>query len=264
MEFFRFFICKRQAELIEGEMNMKRITAFILILAVLTSFAACSSKPADVPDAESKTEVTAEEPTAAAEPEKTSNEATADAPGEWDAAYQEYLLNVLPDIAANEYFRENTQYIRFGLIYLNDDDVPELWYNDSLGAHGPNYVIRTYRDGKVTEVGDGYTILEYYEKQGVFSFTAAGGAAGYDVTYYRMTDDGCEQLDAYSEYADMSVAPDQDGNMTVICTLNGVDISEEERQAFLDQYTSRYGQATTVENEDGFPLTEENILANCK
>lgn len=190
--------------------------------------------------------------------------AAATAENGWAEAYREYLLNVLPDIETDEFLRENSQYIRFGFIFLNDDDVPELWYNDSLGAHGPNYVIRTYRDGKVTEVGEGYTMLEYYEQQGVFSFTASGGAAGFEVTYFKMTDGGCEQLDEYVEYADLSIAPDQNGNMAVSRQLNGTAISEEEHQAFLDRYTARYGQSTIVENDDGFPLTEANILARCK
>ena len=244
---------------------MKRIIACLLMIVVLFVVTGCTSTSVDETIVEQKTEWTAEETTVAPEHETAIvSETTSEVSGTWVAAYQEYLLQVLPDIAEDEYLRENPQYIRFGFIYLNDDDVPELWYNDSLGAHGPNYVIRTYRDGKVTEVGDGFTILEYYEKQGVFLFTASGGAAGYDVTYYKMTNDGCEVLDEYSEYADMSVAPDQDGNMTVIRTLNDVDISEDEHKAFLNQYTSHYGQVTSVETEDGYPLTEENIVANCK
>ena len=239
---------------------MKRITAIFLAIAAVLALASCGAKPTNQPSAGSETDLTAaQEPSAA-----VSGESEADATGAWAAAYREYLLRVLPEILENEYVRANSSYLRFGFMDLNEDNVPELWYNDDLGAHGPNYVILTCRDGEVAEVGDGFTVLDYYEKQGVFCFTASGGAAGYETTYYRMTDDGCEQLDVYEEYLDTSVAPDENGDMTVVRHLNDADVSEEEHQAFLEQYTACYGQAVSVDTEDGFPLTEDSILANCR
>lgn len=252
---------------------MKKILSFLLNLVLAFGVAGCSgtsggSSAADEPYVEPETERIAPETESiaeetAAEPEQETivTETKVDTLGTWAAAYQNYLLKVLPDIYIDESAGE---YIRFGFIYLNNDDVPELWYNDSMGAHGPNYVICTCRDGKVSRVADGFTMLDYYKKQGVFFFTASGGAAAYDVTYYKMTKDGSTQLDMYVEYLDTSAPPDSDGNMTVVRQLNDVDISEEEHQAFLDQYTARYGQSTSVESDDGFPLTEENILAHCK
>lgn len=252
---------------------MKKILCLLLILLLACSVAGCAVTPngsseGTEPYAESETETseektTVEETTVVTESEietTTMSETRPDVLRDCMAAYQEYLLKVLPDIIIDEYTKES---IRFGFIYLNDDEVPELWYNDSLGAHGPNYVIRTFRDGRVSEVGEGFTIMEYYKKQGVFCFTAAGGAAGYDVTYYKMTEDGCEQLDRYVEYLDTSAEPDQAGDMPVIRQLNDIDVSEEEHQAFLDRYAARYGQLTSIENDDGYPLSEENIFANC-
>ena len=189
-------------------------------------------------------------------------EQTKAATGEWAAAYQEYLqkiLTTMDEAGSHDDFR-------YGLIDLNDDDIPELWFTDGIGAHGPKYVILTYRNGKATEVfEEGYNELEYYEKQGVFYIFGIGGAASGAGGYYKMTDSGYDVLDEFEyEYQ-------WEDDTKADWTLNGktetiaTDDVNKKIDALRDQYDARYNQkATVIDENSGFPLTEDSVKKNCK
>lgn len=246
--------------------HLKRIAGILLALILICSVLTACDKQNDeskAPDTASKAEQQEQEqkqdvadtPSESA-PSSTASDAPkdTDTSGKWMPAYRNYLLKVLeedlPDVSMNE----DSENFRFGFMYLNDDDIPEVWYVDGIGAHGASYIILTYRNGKVTEVTGGANYLTYFEKTGVFSFGGSGGASVYGDTYYRMTNSGFEQLEDF-----MCETYD-----TTVYTINGAKVSEEEYLARQKSYETKYGKPISVKSTDGFVLNRDSVLANCK
>ena len=196
-------------------------------------------------------------------PAATEAPAAQKASAEWAGAYQNYLLDVLAKMEEEDYDNDD---FRFGLIELNDDDVPELWFTDGIGAHGPKYVILTCRGGKATAVfEEGYNELEYYEKQSVFYIFGIGGATSGAGSYYKMTDSGYDVLDEFEyEYQ-------WEDETKANWTLNGKTevIASDDVNKKIDglrqQYDERYSKkATVIDEKSGFPLTADSVKKNCK
>ena len=270
-----------------------RLSCGILIAALLAASAGCGGKTdngqttATIPDETAVTQAAETGGTTAAnETEPTTQdavettqtnsaadaEATKEASGEWAAAYREHLLKFIADMEDYDLRDE----FRFGLFYLNDDDVPELWYMDGIGAHGPSYQIVTCRGGKAVSFtnGDDYFANDvgYYEKQGVFDASgSAGGMVGTGRTYYQMTDSGYEtlaELTAYYKYEDEDMMGemvlDQNGDPIVVYRINGKEVTEAEYDAFQKDCDTRYGKWRSFEDDPSFPLNKDSVMKNCK
>ena len=230
-----------------------RLGCGVLAAALLAAAAGCgkSAEKAEETAAPTATAALTETTEAPSETVAPTEPTTRDpnAPSEWAAAYQKYLLKTMQEL-------DSVKDLSFGFFYLNGDDVPELWLTDGLGAHGYSYVIATYRDGKAVEVCRDANFLDYFEKRGIFQFSGSYSAATGGGTYYQMTADGCKEIVNYEyEYK----TADQ-----VVYTINGTTVSEEEFNGLKDQYTTRYGSVKTVAAEDGFPLTKKSVEQNCK
>ena len=246
--------------------HLKRIAGILLALILTCSvLTACDKQnnESKAPDTASKAEQQEREKKQDAAdtegepaPSSTASETPkdTDTSGKWMPAYRNYLLKVLeedlPDVSMNE----DSENFRFGFMYLNDDDIPEVWYVDGIGAHGASYIILTYRNGKVTEVTGGANYLTYFEKTGVFSFGGSGGASVYGDTFYRMTNSGVETLEEFM----------CETYETPVYTINGEQVSEEEYRSRENSYETKYGKGISIESTSGFVLNRDSVLANCK
>ena len=249
-----------------------RLGCGMLIAALLSSAAGCGGKTdggqTAEPDKTAVSQTASRSETSAA----TAEAAQPAEAGEWAGAYQAHLLTFIEGLEDNNLRNE----FRFGLIYLNDDDVPELWYINGIGAHGPSYQIVTCRGGKAVGLAkeDDYFATEvgYYEKQGVFDASgSAGGMVGTARTYYQMTDSGCKTLDeltAFYKYEDEEMMGDmvldQNGEPIVVYRINEKEVTEEEYAAFQKDYDARLGKWKSFEDAPSFPLTADSIRQNCK
>ena len=234
--------------------NIKSTLGIVLILCVmLTSFAACGTKSNNDSEAQGTQSVQEQNDTISSDPSSTGSNAAenTEKSGEWMSAYRSHLLYALKEIFVDA---ELSDGFRFGFFYLNDDDIPELWYVDGIGAHGASYVILTYRDGKVTEVQSGANNLDYFEKKGVFSFSGSGGAAIHGITFYQMTEDGCKELESF-------ICEEME---ETVYTINDEKVTEEEFNARQNAYKTKYGKSTSVGYDDGFVFNEESIKENCQ
>ena len=108
-------------------------------------------------------------PTAAEEPERT----TAPAPTEtkpeintenWKQAYYDFIIK---DAEDSEYSRNNNvDYYSYHLVYLDADEIPELWIDYAISAAGCRLV--TVSDGEIhnTHLGCGW--ISYFDCQNLF------------------------------------------------------------------------------------------------
>ncbi len=80
----------------------------------------------------------------------------------------------------------------YSLIYLDDDDIPELV---ALDRGDDSYSVYTVRDGELFCVADSLVTVEmtYYERSGVFAafsrWNGGGDEGGYGYSYYQISGD---------------------------------------------------------------------------
>ena len=86
-----------------------------------------------------------------------------------------------------EYVHENSEY-SYSLININDDDIPELFYNFN-GTNRGNVVVIYTEDGLVST-----SLSNYIEGEGLFMFWDQQ-AERYNEWFYRQTDEGYEEID---------------------------------------------------------------------
>lgn len=83
--------------------------------------------------------------------------------------------------------------VKFGLAYIDNDDIPELVVYTKQGGYKGLYGILTYKKGKVRRYFSSYgeeALLGYYKKTGIFSDRTypRGDWIGYQVVYHKVTD----------------------------------------------------------------------------
>ncbi len=161
--------------------------------------------------------------------EGNSNELTPDNIPEWSKAYAEYLRTGSEYISYDEAGND----LSYTLIYLDNDDVPELFINTGIEASGE--IVVTYYDGEVIENHLYRLGSQYIEKSG-FVYTDTGHMDYYPVTIMKL----------------------ENGTFTEIAS--GLKYLSEENSKKMSQ-DENYPYTLSYEWEDE-PVTEEEFNAN--
>ncbi|MCC8150721.1 MAG: sigma-70 family RNA polymerase sigma factor [Lachnospiraceae bacterium] len=107
---------------------------------------------------------------------------------EWRVQYAEYLDNA--EIEINSYTGEG----EFFLIYLNDDDIPELFYFASFFAEGSGVIYIHDGEVMVQEMNNAWAGLEYAERGGYISAMLYQMESGVEEAYFWDGSSAMEQL----------------------------------------------------------------------
>ncbi len=209
---------------------MKRTISFMVIIMLVFSLSACG-----VGRASGKITTEAEEVTedAVATETETVTESEIITESEYKAAYKAKLEAILNGSEIlYEGMDNNIAESCFSLIYLDNDDVPELVVSDgflkfaqvTLYSYDGNDVIN---QGKYGSFGN----FEYLPRKG-FLITEFGGGGGKTVTYYKFENNSVAQLcGIYIGVKDFA------GNSEELkYVIDEVELSEEEYQSYISKF----------------------------
>ncbi|MBQ7052837.1 MAG: SH3 domain-containing protein [Clostridia bacterium] len=169
---------------------------------------------------------------------KTGRKNTADA---WKAAYRNFLLS-----------DENPEHIAaYGLVFIDDDDVPELV--SDTGSEAGGYQIRTWHNGEMAMLQTRRRCFSYIEREGLAA--NSGGHMGVYYDYIYRLEDGRWHKVAYGDY--MSDIPEWDEEtQRYLCDTYLWDGVQIPREAYEIALASVYDYARSVDVECPFSLEE--------
>ena len=143
----------------------------------------------------------------------------------WKSAYLEYL-STDDDIAA---CRQGDLGVKFSLIYLDDDDIPELFIDTDVEAGGE--IVATYYDGKVVEQHFPRLGSQYIEKSGLI-YTNTGHMDYYPLTITKLENGTFTEIGSgvsyLSEEDREKIANDEDYPYILTYEWEGETVSEEQ------------------------------------
>lgn len=141
------------------------------------------------------------------------------------ALYVQYLKND-PELSNPE------NYSRYALVYIDNDDIPELVLEGTCEANG--FCVLTQHQGVVTNMVTARLGLSYIEKSGLCC--NSNGHMGYYFSYVFQLKDG-----EFTEIARWESAEDPFGSEDdVTFSFNGVEMEESRADALLDEaYASK-------------------------
>lgn len=163
---------------------------------------------------------------------------------EYDDGWRELYASLLRGTTAK----------RFSLVYINDDDIPELtlhWSDEGLASHADHPKLYTY-NSMLADLGSisdgGMDNFSYLERRGIVISSFISTGAGF-CNYLR--------LENGTLTPEHQITMDMIGthSYTTKYTLDGNDCTDEEYQAVAAQYDVTEKRSTTGE----YAVNEENI-----
>ena len=145
---------------------MKKLCALVLAISLVTCFCGCGLLKKDVTPTDAPTSSVDSKPQdqliiqTPAPPQVSSQTVVSSAPAKpaWKTAYEDYI----------RYEIDPAQYVEFALVYVDNDDVPELYMMGNCEATGE--VMATYCNGRVESHSFGRLYgLQYIPRSGRFS-----------------------------------------------------------------------------------------------
>lgn len=141
---------------------------------------------------------------------------------------------------------------KFDLVYIDDDEIPELLLLED-DCHAAGVWVYSYYDGNIVEIGHfgSFGKIKYVEKEGlIFDHYMGQGAAS--STFLKMEDGQAELLfNLYSH-------PDPDDRLKNLYEIDDVSVSEEVFNAkWKELYEDR--DFILVGYEDGIPIDETDL-----
>lgn len=181
--------------------------------------------------------------------ETTSTEATtAQKTDDYMAVYNKYLK----DLKRNK----DTEYMSFGLAYINDDDIPELLVSQDI-IHASGVVVVSCVDGKAVETdeygsnGD----LIYGERSSIIVSEQIGSGTVYGEVY-RLSENGTtKEILRYADNHYDAEWSDKEESYSI----NNKEVSKEE---YEKQKKNAIPENLTV-FDDGYDITDANIDKYC-
>lgn len=155
---------------------------------------------------------------------------------DWKTVYVDYIRGIAQE-----------KYIGYKLIYVDDDNIPELYLLGDCSATGD--AICTYNNGEITKTFLGNYQATYYERQNLLC--ESGGHMGYyhDRVYSMQNRSFVMRYDG--EYCDIDssqIQLDEEGNPIYKYTWNGEEVSEEEYQQRLNSVYDKDAAIRPFEN----------------
>ena len=229
--------------------DLKKAAASALALTLMTSAVSCSIFPANESSSESTkdtteetSEETSEETTSVPAEESEVTEAndlnsatrgyiTGFDPSEpWCQAYLDQIPLILFDFVAPEA-------LTYTLIYLDDDDIPEVFIEGDCEATGE--IILSYHDGEVSYVWLSRLGTQYIPRSGL-TFTNTGHMDYYPVTITSLSDGEfstlAEGIWYLSEEGRDQRAENPEGDWDYTYEWEGQEVTEEEFSQSISEY----------------------------
>ena len=224
----------------------KRVIVTVLMASMLVG---CKTESKEEVAVEPE-EVTVEESTEEVDEEPEMVDEGFDTDEPWRKAYYDYLTTN-EDVAPEE---TNNNGLELTLIYLDDDDVPELFIDTGIEAGGE--IIATYYDGEVVSYNFPRLGSQYIERSGLV-YTNTGHMDYYPLTITKLEDGEFREIGiglAYLSEADREhlIA---DENYPYILTYEWEDelVSEEQFNANVAEI---YDMEQSVYPEEFVPYDE--------
>lgn len=173
--------------------------------------------------------------------ETESTESDEDSAIDWMSLYIEYMNDSL-QVMSNNYF---TDYGRWSMFYLDDDDIPEILIVSGWGGFGIMSDFLSIQEGRVVRYELDY-IREYLERRGVFlSSWADGGDYEYKISSFE--NGKIIPLHDYTEYIDHNY-PCEPGDFSdhYIYSLDNETVEQSEGQRLLKQYFNDLGNTKSL------------------
>lgn len=252
-------------------MVLKAKRYYVIIFAViiiLSVFSSCGNKKAEDSEPGSTTDTaTLTETETERETETESQTATVTAV-EPDTGYLSAYKNKLRDILSGkeeliDNQAEEIDNYCFSLIYLDDNDIPELVVSSGNGKFSPA-VLFTYNENEVTNQGNYgcFGVFDYMPRTGIFT-QYSYGAMNSEEIYYKLENADITQLTVFGRRGDIS-------SEIIHYYIDGNEVTEEEYNSKTDSYdplNKRTSAPTEPDNlfsdplPDGvYRLTEDNII----
>lgn len=250
---------------------MKRISLFILLISLLPALLSACGQTDAAPSqtvewndiAGSDSEAAPENPANATQPQSTDNIAPpadeTDAPTPADSDSGDVYRKVYAQAVS-----ENTDPVSFSLIYLDNDDIPELVVFDGYYSA---YSIYTVKDGALFCMVDFFSTVEltYFERgktiAGFARWNGGGDEGGYGRYYYTVSTDAVITDDTAPALSyDYNAVYDEAGNYTGEGITRYFCMGEETDEAAFQEKLSAWG---ITENDDAVPdfFEKEEMLA---
>lgn len=247
---------------------MKKITAFILAAGILLSLCACGNgRSGSVIEAETteKTVLSTEEQTVAAETQsETETETTTEAkteisPEECRAAYKAFLKDYIKD---NNIVDDTDEGPKFALIYLDEDNVPELVIPQGH-FHAAKCELYCYDGKEVKLLGEygSWGGFGYRPESGVFTvgFVNQGGE---ETTYYKLENGAVTELGTfYSELKKWDMDPTVPENYNYF--INEKPVTYEDYSNKEGEIREKYEleKMINTSTQEAYNLTESGLGA---
>lgn len=187
-----------------------------------------------------------QEPEATVQPDGGA-ETPAPAPEEGNLTYKEIYAQAVSE----------TDSAMFSLIYLDNDDIPEL-----VVSSDESYSIYTVKENAIFCVADSLTTVEltYFERTGIVCgfdrWNGGGDEGGYGEYYYQTSKDGTLANDAAPILSfDYNAVYDEEGNYTGTGIVNYYYMRQE-----IDEASYKEMQSSLGITADGKRLCLENAL----
>lgn len=152
---------------------------------------------------------------------------------EWSKAYSEYLKAGTEEIS----FEDNEQSITYALIYLDEDDIPELLIDTGIQASGE--IVVTYHDGKIVEHYLYRIGSQYIEKSGLI-YTDTGHMDYYPVIITKLEDGIFKEIASGIRYVSdedyMKLREDPNYPYTLTFEWDGKTVTEDDFNASIAEY----------------------------
>ena len=165
------------------------------------------------------------------------------------AAYKQFLKSYMEEHGANE---GGQDWPKFGLIYLDDDDAPEL-----VIPKGPYHIapceLYTFDGEKVIMVGEygSWGSFGYYPRKGIIVGGYAGNGVVY-TTYYKYQNGETEEIEEFSEeLKHWEDDPNVKENWNY--SVGEKQVSQEEYETAENNIMNEYGLKTGELRNSDFP-----------
>lgn len=153
---------------------------------------------------------------------------------------------------------------KFGLLYVNNDNVPELAVYSCQTSHAQGYyALYTYKNGKVVQIGTMMDGLAYYPKRNIVQ-SIHSGTGGYE--YYYFTISGTHVNNYLHKVSERESLCDLNGDGKIgetiyskFKTSKGWDMIEISKKAFYSKLKQKT-KGTKLMNIKWYDNTSKNRL----
>ncbi len=176
------------------------------------------------------------------------NSLTAGAYSSWQEAYAAKLRQEIKE-------NKNKNYVDatpcFSLIYVDNNDTPELVISAKNAIHAGSASLYTFNNGKTVDLGNygSYCEFSYLEKEGYIYEYFSGGGGIVDVRIYKMNNSTVSEVIRFSDNEAMG------GDIDFTHYINDELVTEEEYYKQLNEWENKNWKSSGFDYE----LTEANI-----